>query len=146
MSYQIKEILKQCDKGFINLLKRYLDNFYILYEDLKPKENFEIALWEIDSWEYNRQDKFDITDKRRIRAMLISILRKAKSDGHTVLPLPQENLPSVKIVERENGRRYLAVHTRKRFAIIEYVRNWDGLFRVPNKLEWKLKPEITGVS
>ena len=108
MSYQIEEILKQCDKGFINLenvLDKDKGNPYLLYEDLKPKEDFEITFWEIDGWEYNRQDKFDITDKRRIRAMLITTLRKAKSDGHTVLPLPQENLPSVKLTLRDYFNR-----------------------------------------
>jgi len=104
MRHQIEEILKQYDKDFINL-KDVLDNPYLLYEDLKPKEDFEITFWEIDGWEYNRQDKFDIIDKRRIRAMLIAILRKAKSDGHTILPLPQENLPSVRLTLRDYFNR-----------------------------------------
>jgi len=96
---QIEEIFKQYNKKkFININK-VLENPYLLYEELKPKEQLflDISFWELDSWEKRRlKDNFDITNKHRIRALLIAILKKALSDGYTVLPLPPNDLPSVK--------------------------------------------------
>ncbi|CAB3289126.1 putative Exodeoxyribonuclease V [Methanocaldococcus lauensis] len=96
---QIEEIFKQHDKGFINI-EKVLDNPYLLYEELKPKEQLflDISFWELDSWERRRlgEDNFDIINKHRIRALLIAILKKALLDGHTVLPLAPKDLPSVK--------------------------------------------------
>jgi len=64
-----------------------LENPYLLYEDLKTKDDFGIAFQEIDGWEVNRLGgQFDTTDKRRIRALLIAILRRALNDGHTIVP------------------------------------------------------------
>jgi len=94
---QIEEIIKQHNK-FIDI-EKFLENPYLLYEDLKPKEDvIELSFWEIDGWEFNRlRDNFNLIDKHRIRAMLIAILRRALNDGHTVLPQPLRDLPSVKI-------------------------------------------------
>jgi len=96
---QIEEIIKQHKRGFINI-EKVLKNPYLLYEELKPKDNLllNISFWEIDNWELRRlgENNFDITNKHRIRAMLIAILKKALSEGHTVLPLTPRDLPSVK--------------------------------------------------
>ncbi|CAB3288534.1 putative Exodeoxyribonuclease V [Methanocaldococcus lauensis] len=95
---QIEEIFKQHDRGFIDI-EKILDNPYLLYEELRPKEQLflDISFWEIDSWEKKRlNDNFDIINKHRIRALLIAILKKALLDGHTVLPLAPKDLPSVK--------------------------------------------------
>jgi len=57
----------------------------------------------------------------------------------------KEIAKTLDLAERGNGRRYLTTYTRKGFAIVEYVKN-GRMFRVPNKLEWELKPEIVGLS
>jgi len=95
---QVEEIFKQYNRRFIDL-EKILKNPYLLYEDLRPREDvIELSFWEIDGWESNRlKDEFNVVDKRRIRALLIAILRRALSDGHTVLPLPPKDLPSVKV-------------------------------------------------
>ncbi len=91
----IEELFRQKDKRFIDI-KKVLENPYLLYEELKTKEDFSIAFQEIDGWEANRLgDRFDITDKRRIRALLMAMLRRALNDGHTVVPYC-EGLQSVK--------------------------------------------------
>jgi len=57
----------------------------------------------------------------------------------------EEIAESLDLVERRNGRRFLATYTKKGFAIVECVR--DGkFFRVPGRLRWELKPQIVGVS
>ena len=82
----IEELFKQKDKKYIDI-KKVLDNPYLLYEDLRMKEDFGIAFQEIDGWEANRLgNQFDIIDKRRIRALLVAMLRRALNDGHTVVP------------------------------------------------------------
>lgn len=42
------------------------------------------------------------------------------------------------------ARSIFTVHTKKSFAIVEYVKD-NGLFRVPDKLKGEPKPEIVGV-
>lgn len=91
----IEELFRQKDKGFIDI-KKVLENPYLLYEDIKTKEDFSITFQEIDGWEANRLgNRFDMTDKRRIRALLVAILKRALNDGHTVIPYC-EGLQSVK--------------------------------------------------